>query len=272
VRLGLIGFPVEHSLSPSIHEAALKAAGIEGSYHTLETPPALLPARLQEIRREYAGVNVTVPHKESVLRYLDELSPEAKAIGAVNTIVCAQGRLLGHNTDALGFIFGLNEAGICYRNKKALVLGAGGAARAVAYALKREGAQVAVYNRTQSRAEALCEAMGLHLVTGALLEAAVQGCDLLINTTSVGLRDPSSSPLPPGLLPRGVVIDIVYNPPTTRLLLEARQAGFPTLNGLPMLVWQAALAFELWTGIKPDVQIMYKAAQSGLQGAAPAQS
>jgi len=268
VKLGLIGFPVEHSLSPAMHEAALRAAGLEGTYLALETPPAFLRARLQEVRRGFAGVNVTVPHKERVLDYLDEISPEAKAIGAVNTIVCAQGRLIGHNTDAPGFISGLDEAGISYRNKKALVLGAGGAARAVAYALKKGGAQVAVYNRTQSRAEALCNAMGLRLVTEPLLAAAVQGCDLLINTTSVGLKDPSSSPLPPGLLPRGVVVDIVYNPPTTRLLLEAQQAGLPTLGGLPMLVWQGALAFELWTGIKPDVQAMYKAARARLQDAA----
>ncbi|MGK0618325.1 shikimate dehydrogenase [Meiothermus cerbereus] len=268
MKLGLIGFPVEHSLSPAMHEAALRAAGLEGTYLALETPPAFLRARLQEVRREFAGVNVTVPHKESVLDYLDEISPEARAIGAVNTIVCAQGRLIGHNTDALGFIAGLDEAGISYRNKKALVLGAGGAARAVAYALKEGGALVAVYNRTQSRAEALCNAMGLRLVTEPLLAAAVHGCDLLINTTSAGLKDPSSSPLPPGLLPRGVVVDIVYNPPTTRLLLEAQQAGLPTLGGLPMLVWQGALAFELWTGIKPDVQVMYKAAQARLQNAA----
>ena len=249
-----------------MHEAALRAAGLEGSYRALETPPAFLRARLQEVRRAFAGVNVTIPHKESVLEYLDELSPEAQAIGAVNTIVCDQGRLIGYNTDAPGFISGLDEAGISYRAKKTLILGAGGAARAIAYALKEEGVHVAVYNRTQKRAEALCKAMGLRLVTEPLLEAAVRSCDLLINTTSVGLKDPSSSPLPPGWLPRaGVVVDIIYNPPMTRLLGEAREAGLVTLGGLPMLVWQGALAFELWTGIKPDVQVMYRAAWAGLQ-------
>ncbi|MFN3390265.1 MAG: shikimate dehydrogenase [Meiothermus ruber] len=249
-----------------MHEAALRAAGLEGSYQALETPPAFLHARLLEVRRGFAGVNVTIPHKESVLEYLDEISPEAKAIGAVNTIVCDQGRLIGYNTDALGFIYALDEAGIAYRNKKALILGAGGAARAIAYALKEAGARVAVYNRTRERAMALCEAMGLQLISEPLLATEVLGCDLLINTTSVGLKDPGSSPLPPGLLPQaGVVVDIVYSPPTTRLLHEAREAGRVTLGGLPMLVWQGALAFELWTGIKPDVQVMYAAARAGLQ-------
>lgn len=248
-----------------MQEAALRAAGLEGSYRALETPPPFLRARLQEIRRDYAGVNVTIPHKESVLAYLDELSPEARAIGAVNTIVCDRQRLIGYNTDAPGFISSLDEAGIPYRNKKALVLGAGGAARAIAYALKEEGAHVAVYNRTLERAQALCKALGLHLVSAPLLDAAVHSCDLLINTTSVGLQDPLSSPLPEGCLPRaGAVVDIIYNPPVTRLMLEAQRAGLPTLGGLPMLVWQGALAFELWTGVKADLRVMYQAAQARL--------
>jgi shikimate dehydrogenase len=248
-----------------MQEAALKAAGLEGSYRALETPPPFLRARLQEVRRDYAGVNVTIPHKENVLAHLDELSPEARVIGAVNTVVCDQHRLIGYNTDALGFISSLDEAGISYRNRKALVLGAGGAARAIAYALKEEGAHVAVYNRTLERAQELCETFGLHLVTPPLLEAAVRGCELLVNTTSVGLQDPLSSPLPEGLLPReGAVVDIVYNPPVTRLMLDAQEAGLHTLGGLPMLVWQGALAFELWTKVKPDIQVMYEAARTGL--------
>ncbi|WP_299429256.1 shikimate dehydrogenase [uncultured Meiothermus sp.] len=265
MKLGLIGFPVAHSLSPAMHEAALRAAGLEGSYLALETPPQFLRARLQEVRREYAGVNVTIPHKESVLAYLDELAPEASAIGAVNTIVCEGARLTGYNTDALGFISGLDEAGISYRNKKALVLGAGGAARAIAYALKEEGARVAIYNRTIERARELCEAFGLHLVSPPLLDTAVRSCDLLINTTSVGLKDPHTSPLPEGLLPReGAVVDIIYNPAITQLMRAAQSAGLLTLGGLPMLVWQGALALELWTGVKPNVQVMYAAARAGL--------
>jgi shikimate dehydrogenase len=263
VKLGLIGFPVEHSLSPAIHEAALRAAGLSGSYKALKTPPQFLRARLQEIRREYVGVNVTIPHKESVMAYLDELTSEARAIGAVNTILCKEHRLIGYNTDGLGFISGLDEAGIPYRNQKTLVLGAGGAARAIAYALRERGAHVAVYNRSMERARELCKEFGLHLVSEPLLDTAVRSCDLLINTTSVGLKDPHSSPLPEGLLPReGAVVDIVYNPAITRLLSEAHKAGLLTLGGLPMLVWQGALAFELWTGVRPDVQVMYAAARA----------
>jgi len=248
-----------------MHEAALRAAGLEGSYQALETPGYHLRARLQEVRREYAGVNVTIPHKEGVIEYLDELSPEAAAIGAVNAIMRDGNRLIGHNTDGLGFVRGLDGAGISYRNKRALLLGAGGAARAIGYALKQEGVHVAVYNRTQKRAEALCEALSLHRVPETMLEEAVYNCDLLINTTSVGLKDPSSSPLPEGLLPRnGVVVDIVYNPATTRLMREAQEAGLAVLGGLPMLVWQGALSFELWTGVKPDIQVMYAAARASL--------
>ncbi len=248
-----------------MQEAALKAAGLEGSYKALETPSQFLRARLQEIRRSYAGVNVTIPHKEAVLPYMDELSPEARAIGAVNTIVCQEQRLIGYNTDAMGFISGLDEAGISYRNKKALVLGAGGAARAIAYALKEEGVHVAIYNRTVERAKELCETFGLHLVLPSLLDAAIKSCDLLINTTSVGLKDPQRSPLPEGLLPRqGVVVDIIYVPSNTRLMLDAQRAGLPALGGLPMLVWQGALAFELWTGVKPDIRVMYEAARARL--------
>lgn len=243
----------------------MRAAGLDGSYRALETPPQFLRARLQEIRREYAGASVTIPHKESVMAYLDELTPEARAIGAINTILCKGHRLIGYNTDALGFISGLDEAGIPYCNKKVLVLGAGGAARAIAYALKEAGAQVAIYNRSMERAKDLCKEFGLHLVSQPLLDTAVRSCDLLINTTSVGLKDPLSSPLPEGLLPRkAAVVDIVYNPAITRLMREAHNAGLLTMGGLPMLVWQGALAFELWTGVKPDIQAMYAAVRARL--------
>ncbi|WP_233498339.1 shikimate dehydrogenase [Meiothermus sp. QL-1] len=253
-----------------MHQAALEAAGLSGSYRALETPPAFLRARLEEVRRDYTGVNVTIPHKESVQPYLDELSAEAKAIGAVNTVLNDRGRLLGYNTDAAGFIAGLDEAGIPYRGKQALVLGAGGAARAVVYALREQGAWVAVYNRSLERAQALAQDLGVRWVGPALLKEAVQGCDLLVNATSVGMKDPLASPLPEGLLPRrGVVVDIVYNPLETRLLREAQAAGLRVLGGLPMLVWQGALAFELWTGLKPDVGAMYRAAHAVLAGASP---
>lgn len=245
--------------------AALGAAGLEGSYRAIETAPAFLRARVQEIRRDFRGVNVTIPHKEAVISFLDQLSSEAAAIGAVNTIVNTDGMLVGHNTDGAGFLRGLEEASIEYRGRKSLVLGAGGAAKGIVYALKNAGVQVAVTNRTQGRAKELAESIGVGVVSGALVEAALKTCDLLINATSVGLKDPSASPLPEGILPRhATVIDIVYNPAQTKLLRDANAAGLKTLGGLPMLVWQGALAFELWTGIKPDVKVMYAAAEAQL--------
>jgi shikimate dehydrogenase len=220
---------------------------------------------MSEVRREYRGVNVTIPHKESVIPHLDELSSEARAIGAVNTVVNDSGKLTGHNTDAPGFLCGLDEAGIPYTGKRVVLLGAGGAAKGIAYALKQEGAQVAVYNRTPERAKELCEAFGLTFLSWGLLEHAIKSCDLLVNTTSVGLQDPQNSPLPAGLLPRGgVVVDIVYNPPVTKLMQDAQKAGLKTLGGLPMLVWQGALAFEMWTNVKADIAVMYRAAREKL--------
>lgn len=260
---------MHHTVSPAMQEAALRAAGLSGSYRPLETPPERLEERLQEVRRGYVGVNVTIPHKESVLAWLDALSPEAQAVGAVNTIQVRDGKLIGHNTDAPGFIAALEEAGIAYRGKRALVLGAGGAARAVVYALREGGAWVRVHNRSLERARALCRDLGAQLVAEDDLETAVLGCDLLVNATSVGMKDPHSSPLPEGLLPRSAaVVDIVYNPLQTRLLREAARAGLPTLGGVPMLVWQGALAFELWTGLRPNLQVMYRAALGVLEGSA----
>lgn len=267
MRLGLIGYPLSHTLSPAMHTAALRALGLEGGYLALETPGEALAWRMEEVRREYRGVNVTVPHKEAVMPYLDFLSPEARSIGAVNTIVNREGRLEGYNTDAPGFLKGLEEAGIEYRGVKALILGAGGAARAIAWALRQAGAQVRIANRTLERAAQLQREFGLGEVTDdeLVLSGMARSSELIVNTTTVGLQDPTATPLRAECFPeRGTVVDIVYNPPETRLLREARAAGLKTLGGLPMLVWQGALAFELWTGLLPPVGVMYQAAREGL--------
>lgn len=246
--------------------AALKAAGLVGTYKALETAPAFLRARMQEVRRDYRGVNVTIPYKEGVIPHLDDLSSEAQAIGAVNTVINDGGRLTGLNTDAAGFLCGLDEAAIAYKGKKVVLLGAGGAARAIAYALKQEGSQVGVYNRTPERARELSKALGTTVLSLEFLEHALKSCDLLVNTTSVGLKDPTASPLPEGWLPAsGVVVDIVYNPPITKLMRDAQARGLKVLGGLPMLVWQGALAFELWTNHKADIAAMYQAARQHLQ-------
>jgi shikimate dehydrogenase len=267
MRLGLIGYPLSHTLSPAMHTAALRALGLGGSYVALETPGEALAQRMEEIRREYRGVNVTVPHKEAVMPYLHSLSPEARSIGAVNTIVNREGRLEGYNTDAPGFLRGLEEGGIEYRGVKALILGAGGAARAIAWALKQAGAQVRIANRTLGRALQLQREFGLAEATDdeRTLSSMARSSELIVNTTTVGLKDPASTPLRAEWFPaKGTVVDIVYNPLETRLLREARAAGLKTLSGLPMLVWQGALAFELWTGQQPPVEVMYQAARQTL--------
>ena len=201
------------------------------------------------------------------MAYLDQLQPEARAIGAVNTVVNQQGLLLGYNTDAGGFLAGLEEAHLPFHQSRVVVLGAGGAARAVVYALLREGCTITIVNRTAGRAHQLAHQLGCDWVEegSAAYQAAVRSAELLVNTTSVGLKDPHASPLPEGLLPQGgAVVDIVYNPAVTRLMADAQSAGLPVLGGLPMLVWQGALAFELWTGIKPPVEVMYEAARARL--------
>lgn len=267
MRLGLIGHPVSHSLSPAMHNAALAALGLEGRYEALDTPVELLEQRIAQVRQGWAGVNVTVPHKEAVIPWLDDLSPQAQAVGAVNTIVNHQGRLLGHNTDVEGFLLGLQESGIAYESRQAVVLGAGGAARAIVYGLRQAGCTVAVANRSLERANSLAQEMGASALglESPDLFLALQHCDLLVNTTSVGLKDPQASPLPGGVLPRkATVVDIVYNPLVTRLMRDAREAGLAVLGGLPMLVWQGALAFEKWCGVRPPVEVMYRAAREAL--------
>ncbi len=251
MRLGILGHPVGHSLSPAMHRAALAALGIAGSYDLLDTPPEALGDRIAEVRKGFRGVNVTVPLKEAVLPFLDEVRPEARAIGAVNTVVNEGGRLIGHNTDAPGFLRSLEEAGV--RGRRAFLLGAGGAARAVAYALKGAGWEVWVHNRTRARAEALAAAFGLEV---APLEAAREA-DLVVNATAVGLDDPASTPIPAAFLPRkGYAADLVYRPVKTRFLREAEAAGLAVVDGLGMLLWQGALAFRIWTGRPAPIEAM----------------
>lgn len=251
-----------HSLSPRMHGAALRALGIEGSYLPLETPPERLPERMREVRARFRGVNVTVPLKEQVLEHLDILTPAAQRIGAVNTVVNEGGRLLGENTDAAGFLKSLEEAGVA--GKRAFVLGAGGAARAVVYALKTAGYEVDLYNRTRARAEALARAFGARVAD----LAAAREADLVVNATSVGLDDPGATPLPAEFFPeRGYAVDLVYRPRETRFLKEARARGLVPVDGVGMLLWQGALAFELWTGEKAPIEVMRRVLDDALGAA-----
>lgn len=269
--VALIGWPVAHSVSPAMHNAAFRAIGLPWHYRLLPTPPGEVEAALARLKaQDYRGANITVPHKQAVMPHLDEIAGAARAIGAVNTIIVRQDRLVGHNTDAAGFLAALREAGFEPAGKRALVLGAGGAARAVIYALTRAGCAVAVHNRTLRRAGDLIRALDVPArLTPDLAEIEPAAFDLLVNTTPLGMTPHAdASPWPEALpLPaRWTVYDLVYNPVETRLLARARAAGATTIGGLGMLVHQGALAFELWTGQSPPVEVMHTAAQTTLKG------
>ncbi len=276
-RVGLIGFPIGHSISPAFQQAAFDHLGLPVRYELWETLPDDLPSRLREIRgSECLGVNVTIPYKERVLEFLDEVEELARRIGAVNTIVNREGRLCGYNTDAKGAILALREIGFDPRGRTALILGAGGAARAVGFALLDAGLRkLFIANRTLARAKSLAEHLSL-LSPSVLpipwekgeIKRAVEECDLLVNCTPVGMRfspEEGRSPLPPSLIPEGILVfDLVYNPPETPLLLSARERGARILGGLPMLVFQGAEAFRLWTGLEPPVDVMMRSAKRAL--------
>jgi len=275
--VGLIGWPVEHSVSPTMHNAAFDALGLRWRYTLLPTPPGQVEATLTQLKAQgYRGANVTVPHKQAVMSYLNEITDAAQAIGAVNTIVVQEERLIGHNTDGDGFLAALQEAGFSPPGRRALVLGAGGAARAVVYALPQAGCAVTVHNRTAERAAELVrhvQDIGVRApvtwvpITATLADLELADFDLLVNATPVGMRPQTDvSPWPETLpLPsHWTVFDLVYNPAETRLLSQARAAGATTVGGLGMLVRQGALAFELWTGHSPPIEVMHAAAKEAL--------
>lgn len=273
--LGVIGYPLQRSLSPAFQQAALDHLRMDVEYKAWPTPPDGLQTRLTTVRSPTVlGVNVTIPHKEAVLPLIDDIDPTAERIGAVNTIVNREGRLLGHNTDAVGFMKALREDGqVEPTGKRVVIAGAGGAARAVVVALLEvEARSITVINRTLSRANRLvAEVADLagRSELRALPEmyaswaAVMNTCDLLVNCTSAGSSGPESeSPIPFDLIrPNMVVFDLIYNPSETPLMAAARKAGAPVLGGLPMLVYQGAASFELWTEQKAPLDIMFKAAR-----------
>ena len=268
--LGVIGDPVGHSSSPAMHNAAIHALGLDYVYVAFHVPAS----RVAEVGRamralQITGLNVTVPHKEEVMAELDEIADEAKAIGAVNTIHNDQGRLTGHNTDAHGIIISLAvDGGLERLPPRVVLLGAGGAARAILYALlhRDEVESISLLNRTATRAEQLAAQLdpSAHKVTvGTLTDCGcVREAGLLINATSIGMQpDAGHSPVTdPGCLHSGlVVLDIVYRPLNTLLLQQAKEAGARTVDGLGMLVHQGARALELWTGQQAPVDVMRQA-------------
>ena len=276
--LGIIGYPIGHSISPRFQQAGLDHLAVGHRYLPYEVEPDGVADFVASLRNKAAlGINVTVPHKEAVMPYLDEIDEWAAEAGAVNTIVNRGGRLAGYNTDGYGFLRALRESGgLDPAGKRTLILGAGGSARGVVQALLRAGvAELVIANRTLERAEALAElaanrdvpawAVGLN----ALRSDGVSGqIDLIVNCTSLGMRhgpDEDASPLPAARIPQSTLVyDLVYNPMLTPLLREAQAAGAATLGGISMLVYQGAASFELWLERPAPVSVMMDAAMSAM--------
>ena len=301
ILIGLLGYPLSHSVSPAMHNAAFQALGLDGRYEALPTPPERLAETVAGLAAAgYRGVNVTIPHKQAVMPLLDKLSDAARAIGAVNTMVVQRfskslpGRpgaddlenrptvLYGDNTDWLGFLHPLDAAGFDLRGKSALLLGSGGSARAVVYALVQRGlAHLAIWARNPQRAAELAQhAQSLSpsltithspLPTPALRAGASvnHSPDLIVNTTPLGMWPyvhaspwPADLPIPAGAL----VYDLVYRPERTLFLRQAEATGCVVQGGLEMLVVQGAASFELWTGQRPPLDVMVAAARAALAG------
>jgi len=264
---GVIGDPIEHSMSPVMLTAAFRDKGVDYvdipfRVRKEELGNAIKGMRALNIR----GLNVTIPHKVSVIQFLDEIDSVASKIGAVNTIVNDDGILKGYNTDATGFLQALRERGVEPKGKRVVVLGAGGAARAISFILAESGSGVVILNRTLERAKVCADrvAQSSRKKVIALkldrenLASALSNADLLVNTTSVGMSPKiNETPVTADLLkPNLVVCDIVYNPLKTRLLREAEMVGATVVDGVDMFVWQGALAFEKWTGLSAPIALM----------------
>jgi len=275
---GIIGDPIEHSMSPAIHNAAFEKMEIDYLYVPFRVKKEALGKAIAGMRAlNIRGLSITIPHKVAVIPFLDELDPLAERIGAVNTIVNDDGVLRGYNTDATGFLQALLERGVKPEGKNMVILGAGGASRAISFILAERGAHLVILNRLLELdwAEELAsrisqiftkEVEALELNEENLAKV-LEKADIVVNATSVGMSpNIDETPIPAKLLKPGLIVfDIVYNPIKTRLLREAEAAGAKTISGVDMLVWQGALAFEKWTGLKAPVKLMREEAIKGLQ-------
>ena len=256
---GLLGNPVAHSKGHYIHNALFKEKDINAVYMLFKVENI---ATFIDVVKKFGidGLSVTIPHKESVIKYLDEIDPIAKKIGAVNTVINRNGKLVGHNTDCPAAINALekivNKSGSLIQNKKVVIIGAGGAARALAFGLKEKGANIKLVNRTFERCVELADEVGCSY--GKLPETGEIDADVLINTSSVGMYpNVEDSPVSDAMLKQDMILfDVVYNPQETKLLKDAKANGCVTLDGVEMFVGQAALQFELFTGKKPQTDLM----------------
>lgn len=270
-KVGLIGWPLSHSISPQMHNAAFRALGMDWEYDAMAIPPDIVRLGLKEpMQHGYIGLNVTIPHKETVMRFVRP-DPLAQAVGAVNTIDFRDNS--GTNTDVAGLIDDLKAQGLDPTGKRVIVLGAGGAARAAVFGLGRAGADILVVNRTLERAQEMVANLTLHNLrlqaSAVTLDEAVEiGADLVVNCTSAGMYpNVDDSPWIDGLpYPRGVPLyDMVYRPQHTKLMALAEANGGAAVSGLGMLVRQGAASFKIWTGVEPPLEVMFEAAREALR-------
>ena len=267
---GIIGDPVEHSLSPAMHNAAFQELNLDFVYVAFrvrkdELREAILGAKSLDIR----GLNVTMPHKNAVMKYLDEIDPTARSIGAVNTILNDKGRLIGYDTDGIGALKALKENGISLNGKKLLLLGAGGAGKAIAFHAAQEVEELKILNRTTRKAKDLAEVLrkkfgkkiDANSLSAKIIRKELEDADILVNATSVGMhpKDDQSLIDPSWLNPSLCVMDIVYNPIETKLAKDAKSVGAKVVSGIEMLVHQGAASFEIWTDRPAPVKVMKQA-------------
>ena len=267
----LIGDPIEHSLSPAMQNTAFQSLGLNSVYLSLRVEPEKLQQAIEGLRAlNIQGFNVTIPHKVAVIKYLDEVDQHAKDIGAVNTVVNREGKLIGYNTDGAAALAVLREGDSDPMGRKVVLLGAGGAAKALAFHIATIASRTVIINRTEDSAVGLASSLCRRLKTESVigrkltrttLQKELRDADILINATPVGMHPNVDETLVDRSLIHSnmTVFDIVYNPVETKLLREASASGARVISGVKMLVYQGALAFEIWTGRKPPVDSMLKA-------------
>ena len=275
---GVIGDPIEHSLSPIMHNAAFQALNLDYVFLAFKVKPTCVDEAVNGMRAlNIRGLNVTMPHKKTVMESLDRIDLSAQIINSVNTVLNKENLLFGFNTDGIGAVKALKENGVALKGRKVLLLGAGGAARAIAYAIAKEADELAVLNRTVKEAQALArlveKATNKRIVAASLepedIDTNLQDSDILINATSVGMKPhPEQTPVPIELLRSNLsVMDIVYNPLETKLARDAKALGAKVVSGVEMLIYQGAASFEIWTGKSAPVEVMRKAVLTHLEKA-----
>ncbi len=264
---GIFGYPIEHTLSPLMHNSAFRELGLDMCYIPFKVSPEDLPVAVNAIRSLHLeGVNITVPHKEHVIPFLDKVDEEAAFIGAVNTVTNNEGILTGFNTDGRGFMSSLTEESVSVENREVVMIGTGGAARAVSYYLSEKASKLSMFDIDRNKADTLVSDLGKIRNNVYVLDSPdiIGNPDILINATPLGLHDEDPLPVNADLISSEMVVcDLIYR--RTPLLHNASEKGAKTVDGSGMLLWQGVLAFELWTGVKPPVETMRQQLLSGIR-------